>query len=109
LGRFVYEESARAEFEDRLLMHLQIVIGNKLRRGEPFYFTWVNDASTGGGRTTVWVHARASLVFKFHGSRTPQINRFWIEELLRTANTPSGLMVVPEPPDSPNGHLPDTA
>ena len=39
MGKFIYREQVRADFEDRLLAHLQIVIGNKLRRGEPFYFS----------------------------------------------------------------------
>ena len=97
MGRFVYDGSTRVEIEDRTLMHLQIVVGNKLRRGEPFYFTWADDISTGGGRTTVWVHSGASLQFKFHGSRVPQINPKWVEALLMTANSASGLVMVREP------------
>ncbi|KTS55178.1 ATP-dependent DNA ligase, partial [Microbacterium testaceum] len=46
MGKFIYEGGVRNEFEDRLLAHLQVVIGNKLRRGEPFYFVWKDDIST---------------------------------------------------------------
>lgn len=97
MGKFIYEDLARADFEDRLLAHLQVVIGNKLRRGEPFYFHWKEDASVGGGRTSVWMHAGASFVFKFHGSRHPSVNREWLDALMFTANSPTGLYVVPEP------------
>ena len=71
MGKFIYEGGIRNDFEDRLLAHLQVVVGNKLRRGEPFYFVWKDDLSTGGGRTSVWVHPRANLVFKFSGGRPP--------------------------------------
>lgn len=97
MGTFIYENQLRVEFEDRALAHLQIVIGGKLRRGEPFFFTWKTDVSLGGGRVTVWVHPRSTLVFRFHGSRTPALNRDWVEALMFTANTPSGLYLLPEP------------
>ena len=71
MGKFIYEGGIRNDFEDRLLAHLQVVVGNKLRRGEPFYFVWKDDLSTGGGRTSVWMHPRANLVFKFSGGRPP--------------------------------------
>lgn len=69
----------------------------KLRRAEPFTFTWKEDNTTGGGRTTVWVHSGSSLVFKYHGSRQPSINREWIDALAYTSNAPSGLYLVSEP------------
>jgi len=97
MGRFIYEGSVKTEIEDRALTHLQLVITAKLRRGEPFGFTWREDASVGGGRTSVWVHAGSSLVYKYHGSRQPSVNRDWIEALAFTANSPGGLYLVPEP------------
>lgn len=97
MGKFIYESGIRNEFEDRLLAHLQVVVGNKLRRGEPFYFQWKDDVSTGGGRTSVWIHPRSTLVFKFNGGRPPALNRAWLEALMSTANAPSGLYIVPEP------------
>lgn len=99
MGKFVYDGSVKVDFDDRVLAHLQFVIGNKLRRGEPFHFTWRNDPSIGDGRTTVWVHPHASLVYKYYGSRRPTLNRAWLEALSQTANSPGGLHVVPEPPE----------
>lgn len=97
MGRFIYEGNVKTEIEDRALTHLQLVITSKLRRGEPFSFNWREDASVGGGRMTVWVHAGSALVFKYHGSRQPSINRAWVDALAYTANSPSGLYLVPEP------------
>ncbi|QEV99719.1 ATP-dependent DNA ligase [Microbacterium caowuchunii] len=97
MGKFIYNTQASATFDDRLLAHLQIVMGAKLRRSEAFFFTWKDDASLGNGRTTLWVHAGASLIFKFSGSRQPQINRAWLEALTDTANSPGGLRVIREP------------
>ena len=98
MGKLTYESSIHVEFDDRVLAHLQIVIGSKLRRGEAFHFSWRDDVSVGDGRTTIWVHPRSSLVYKYYGSRRPTINRAWIDALAHTANSPSGLYLVPEPP-----------
>ncbi|RUQ07846.1 MULTISPECIES: ATP-dependent DNA ligase [unclassified Microbacterium] len=100
MGRFIYEGSAKIEVEDRALRHLQLVMTAKLRRGEPFPYTWKEDASIGGGRITVWIHAGSSMVFKYVGSRQPEVNRAWVDALAYTANSPSGLYLVPEPAGS---------
>ncbi|MEW2008828.1 ATP-dependent DNA ligase [Microbacterium sp. NPDC078814] len=100
MGRFIYEGSTKVEVEDRALRHLQLVITAKLRRGEPFPYSWKEDASIGGGRITVWLHAGSSLVFKYVGSRQPEVNRAWVDALAYTANSPGGLYLVPEPAGS---------
>ena len=100
MGRFIYEGSAKIEVEDRALRHLQLVMTAKLRRGEPFPYTWKEDASIGRGRITVWIHAGSSMVFKYVGSRQPEVNRAWVDALAYTANSPSGLYLVPEPAGS---------
>ncbi|MCR2783553.1 MULTISPECIES: ATP-dependent DNA ligase [unclassified Microbacterium] len=101
MGKFIFEGQLKADFEDRLLAHLQVVIGSKLRRGESFYFSWKDDASIGDGRTTIWVHPRSVLVYKYYGSRRVPLNPAWLGALAYTANSPHGLYVVPEPaPDT---------
>ncbi len=97
MGKFIYDSDVKVDLEDRLLAHLQAVILAKVRRGESFTFTWKEDLSTGGGRTSVFIHPHVSLVFKFHGGRTPQLNPAWLRALTYTANSPRGLYVVPEP------------
>lgn len=99
MGKFIYEGGAKTEIEDRALTHVQLVISAKLRRGEPFSFSWREDPSVGGGRTTVWVHSGSAIVYKYYGSRQPQINRAWVDALAFTANAPSGLYLIPEPED----------
>ncbi|MFH8251859.1 ATP-dependent DNA ligase [Microbacterium sp. B2969] len=100
MGRFQYEDSVRVDFDDRVLAHLQTVMGMKLRRSESFYFTWRESVDLGGGRTSVWIHSRAGLVFKFHGSRMPRLNRTWLDALMQTANSPGGLQIIPEPAEN---------
>jgi len=97
MGKFIYERDVKVDLEDRVVLHVQRVIETKLRRGEPFAFTWKDDASVGHGRTTVWVHRNASLVYKYYGSRPPGLNPQWLEALMFTANSPNGLYIVPEP------------
>ena len=108
MGRFHYDSLTKVDLEDRLLAHLQFVIGNKLRRGESFFFTWKEDPSLGDGRRTVWMHPQCLMSFHYFGSRTPPLNREWLEALALVANSPQGLYVVPEPPlgglDSGAGH-----
>jgi hypothetical protein len=97
MGRMTYDGVVSVDFDDRVLAHLQLVIGNKMRRGESFHFTWRDDLATGDGRTIVWMHPRISIVYKFWGSKTPDINRAWVDALMTTANSAAGLHVVPEP------------
>lgn len=100
MGRFIYEGSVKTEIEDRALAHLQLVITAKLRRGEPFSFTWREEMSVGGGRTVVWIHPASSLAFKYDSGRQPSVNRAWIEALAFTTNAPGGLYLVSEPTGS---------
>jgi hypothetical protein len=101
MGRFVYESNVHADFDDRLLLHLQTVIAIKLRRGEAFAFTWRSAPSTNEGRTTVWLNASSTLTFRYFGSRQPSLNKRWLEALMYTANSPAGLHVVHEPENVP--------
>lgn len=107
MGKFIYQGSVRADFDDRLLSHLQVVVGTKLRRNEPFFFTWAGEVANGSGRTSVWVHGAADLVFGYYGKRQVAINRTWLEALMRSANSPGGLMVVPEPAETPDTESPE--
>lgn len=100
MGKFIYDGNIKVDFEDRLLAHLQAVIMAKVRRGESFPFTWKDEISTGGGRTTVYIHPNVSLVFKYHGSRSPQLSPAWLHALTYNANSGRGLYVIPEPDDA---------
>jgi hypothetical protein len=98
MGSLVYGNSSiEVAFDDRALMHLQIVITNKLRRGESFVLTWVNAPELGSGRSTIWLSPSSTLFYRYSGSRIPTINREWIEVLMLSANSASGLFFSPEP------------
>jgi hypothetical protein len=97
MGTLTYDSTLTVDFEDRVLAHLQLVIGAKLRRNEAFYFSWKDDTSIGNGRSTLWMHPTIPLHYKYHGGRPPSINRAWVDELMLTANTPAGLQLVSEP------------
>lgn len=109
MGKLIYDSNLSADFDDRVLAHLQIVIGVKLRRNESFFFTWKDDQSIGDGRNTIWLHPALPLRFKYVGSRMPVINRLWIAQLTDAANSGTGLVLLPEPesPMSPREHSSD--
>lgn len=107
VGKFIYENDTRLDIEDRVLLHLQSVIGTKLRRGEAFTFNWTVDRSLGSGRTTVWLHPHSSIVFSYAGSRRAQLNRRWLEALMFAANSSAGLHLVPEPAELPDERASD--
>jgi hypothetical protein len=97
MGRVIYDHTTAIEFDDRVLAHLQIVIGTKLRRSESFFFTWNDDPAMGDGRNTIWLHPSMPLRFRYDGSRRAAISRAWIEALMAAANSTDGLRVLPEP------------
>jgi len=97
MGKLTYNGMVKVDFEDRALAHLQMVISSKLRRGEAFTLSWKDDVSVGDGRTTIWIHPACNLVYKYYGSRRPNLNPAWVDALAFTANSSSGLYLVPEP------------
>lgn len=96
MGKLVYNSLGHAfDIEDRTLSHLRVVFMNKLRRAEPFMFHI--PMGDGSGTRSLWVSPSIPLVFHFYGSRPPQLNRKWIDELMNEASTPQGLSIVTEP------------
>lgn len=99
MGTLQYD-GVLVEFDDRLLMHLQIVIVQKIRRGESFLMSWRDAAETGDGHSAIWIHPAQNLFFKFQGSRTPAINKQWLDQLMMSANSARGLLVMREGTDA---------
>ncbi len=97
MGKFIYGQLVSAEFEDRLLAHLEVVITSKLRRGEGFLFSWKEEGAASASRTSIWVAPSLPIVYKYSGGRPPSINRTWIELLSQSASSSAGLRVLPEP------------
>jgi len=96
VGKFIYGAATNSfEIDDRALAHVRVVIMNKLRRSESFMFNLaMGDAS---GHRSFWLSPAVPIQFQFYGSRSPRLNRTWVEELMATANGPNGLGIVPEP------------
>ena len=102
MGTLMYgAPGVEIDFDDRALAHLQVVITAKLRRGEPFTFTWVHAPASGSGRSSVWLHPAIPLQFSFNGSRMPAINPTWVRSLMEEANSGRGLRIIPEPAPQP--------
>jgi hypothetical protein len=102
MGRLFYDSSLEADFDDRVLAHLQIVIGAKLSRNDSFYFSWKDSTAIGDGRTSIWMHPSIPLRFKYHGGRPPAVNPTWIRQLLADSHTPAGLHISDEPVHASN-------
>ena len=92
------------ELDDRVLAHIQVVVGLKLRRGENFFLSWRNPQTDGAGRQSVWIDNGLHLAFEYTSGVIPPINREWAETLASSAATTFGLQVTDE-----NGELINTA
>ncbi|WP_233202004.1 ATP-dependent DNA ligase [Cryobacterium sp. Y11] len=95
MGSLTYDRVV-VEFDDRMLAHLQLVIIQKLRRGESFVLSWRDAAVVGDGRSSAWLHPAIPLYFKFSGGHAPTINPNWVAQLTRSANSSQGLVVTAE-------------
>ncbi|RNE62628.1 DUF7882 family protein [Cryobacterium tepidiphilum] len=101
MGKLIYGSPGTAiEIEDRALAHLKVAMLAKLRRDEKFALSWQHGAEGGGGRSTVWVHPSIPLQFIFNGGKQPTLNKAWVELLVETANSGSGIQLLPEPVDA---------
>ena len=97
MGTLRYDSTITAEFDDRTLTHLQVVIWSKLRRGEHFAFTFGDEAPP-AKRTSVWCSPTVPMAFQFDGPGDPsELNPRWLEVLTKSANSAGGLRPVPEP------------
>ncbi|QNE46853.1 ATP-dependent DNA ligase [Glaciihabitans sp. INWT7] len=98
MGSLLYGNSGtEIGFDDRALVHLQVVITAKLRRREGFLFTWTSSAEAGTGRSSIWFDQSSAIVYRYAGSRAPTLNRAWIEALMLSANSAGGLQFSSEP------------
>ena len=102
MGKFIYGiPSIEVEMDDRVLAHLKTVITAKLRRDESFTFTWQEEGEGDPTHSSVWLDPAIPLKFEIAGEQDPPLNREWLEELSRSANSNAGLKVVPEPNSAP--------
>ena len=96
MGTLTYDSTITAEFDDRTLTHLQVVIWSKLRRGEHFAPA-LGDESPPALRTSVWCSPTIPMAFRFEQAEPPELNPRWLELLTKSANSAAGLRPMPEP------------
>ncbi len=84
------------EFEDRLLAHLKVVIGQKLKKQESFFLSWQKPHDQGDGRMSLWLSPYATISFHFSGSKEPEMSKDWVRALNSLAHTPRGLIAISE-------------
>lgn len=98
MGVMYYGAGEKFHFDDRLLTHMKLAITTKLRRNESFTLSWEKPPADGSGRSTLWMNASIPLQFEFLSPRdSTDLNRQWVEELLASANSSGGMVLVPEP------------
>ena len=82
--------------EDRALAHVKIAITTKLRRGESFTLSWIHPDDQPRGRSTIWLHPSVPLRFVFAEPEAHDMSRDWVEDLMRSANSTGGILLVEE-------------
>lgn len=86
------------QFDDRVLAHLQVVIGQKLRRREPFFLRWTpQPGEVRGGRHVIWIDNGIPLHIDYTDEAEPAVNRRWIEALAESSMSNAGLLLSAEP------------
>ena len=102
MGTLLYgSPGIEVDFDDRALVHLQVVITAKLRRRESFVFSWSNAVDGGSGRSSIWLDPAIPLYYRYFGGRIPTINRAWVDILMNSANSGSGMIFTPVPVGAP--------
>jgi hypothetical protein len=98
LGKFIYGiPTVEIEMDDKILAHVKAVITAKLRRNESFTFTWEDPDGDELSHHSVWLDSAIPIQFEIAGKQDPPLNREWLDLLNRSASTPGGLRIVPEP------------
>ncbi|WP_173923468.1 hypothetical protein [Agromyces sp. Marseille-P2726] len=95
MGRLHYGNHT-FEMDDRLLAHLQLIIGVKLRRGENFFMAWKTPPSSGERRQAIWIDNGAHLYFEYASGLEPELNMAWAEKLADSAGKGGGLIIMAE-------------
>lgn len=110
MGTIYYGGSATPiHIEDRALAHLKVVIATKLRRSESFTVTWRHPDDQPQGRSAIWLHPSIPLRFVFDDPEPVELSRRWVEELVRSANSSSGITLDAELIQDAPGTEPQTA
>lgn len=95
MGTLMYGGST-FELDDRLLAHLKIAVTAKLRLGEGFLLNWQVPADKGSGRMSLWLSPATHIQFRFGGSKSPDLNRRWLDALSRSSHGIRGMVAMTE-------------
>ncbi|MGR0320667.1 DUF7882 family protein [Agromyces sp. ZXT2-3] len=99
MGTLYYGDAGTPiEIDDRALAHLKIAITTKLRRNESFTMSWRHTDGSVRGRGSLWLHPAIPLRFVFETSEAGELDREWIEQLMRGANSGGGIVLDLEHP-----------
>jgi hypothetical protein len=102
MGTFNYGPGPiRVEFDDRVLAHVHSVIALKVRRKEPFFFSWFDTQAVGDGRSAAWISPEVPMYFKYESSAPHRLNRQWLESMVIAAGSNQGLILTEEPTGEP--------
>ncbi|WP_400999935.1 hypothetical protein [Agromyces sp. GXQ0307] len=94
MGTLYYGDAGTPiEIDDRALAHLKIAITTKLRRNESFTLSWRHLGSPTPGRSSLWLHPAIPLRFVFETPEAPELDREWVEDLMRGANSGGGIVL----------------
>jgi hypothetical protein len=91
----LYYGSARTPIaiDDRVLAHVKVVITAKLRRNESMLVSWEEPLEKGSGRGSVFVHPTCDLIYRFDGSRQPELDQKLLETMAAESMSSRGLVV----------------
>jgi hypothetical protein len=103
MGFLIYDDSRPITVDDRMLAHLQVVIIDKLRRGETFELNLRTDRQM----VMTWVSRSTPLQFIYEGNRRRSINWTWVELLATEAGFRGSLELIPEPAEVARVVTPD--
>jgi hypothetical protein len=94
MGTLYYGAARTAlSVDDRLLAHLKVVITSKMRRNESFLLSWDEPVEAGSGRGSVFVHPNCDLVYRFDGSRPPELDQQLLESLSAASMSNRGMII----------------
>jgi len=79
------------ELPDRVLAHLQLVIGAKLRRRESFYLR-IREVD-GSPSIALWIAHSIQLQFRYQHLQPLEIDREWLRDLEEQSFTPAGIII----------------
>ncbi len=87
-------DATTVTIEDRALAHLQYVIFQRFRRHEPFVMTLVTGEGADRQRRSTWMTPGAPVSFSYDDEATQQLDREWLEELMKQSYSGAGLTYV---------------